>query len=63
LPLIGLPLGIVGLVLSCKGLRSDQRRLAIAGTVLNSICLLLTLANSAVGAYLAVTGQHALFQR
>ncbi len=63
LPLVGLPLGITGLVLSCKGLGSANRGLAIAGIALNSIGLLLTLANAAFGAYLAATGQHPLVPR
>lgn len=62
LPLVGVPLGITGLVLSCKGLGSDQRGLAIAGIVLNTIGLLLALANAAVGAYLVMSGKHPLFK-
>jgi hypothetical protein len=59
-PLAGFGTSIAGLVLSAKGLPSAQRGLAIAGLVLNTIVLLLSVANMAWGAYLAATGQHPL---
>lgn len=61
-PLAGLPVNIVGLILPIKGLPSQQRTLAIAGIVLCAIGLVLTVVNMAIGAYLAATGQHPLFQ-
>lgn len=60
IPLIGLPVTVAGLVLSVKGRRSGQASLAIAGMVLNGIALGLTLGNAALGAYLAVSGKHAV---
>jgi hypothetical protein len=60
IPLAGLPVTICGLVYGIKGLRSTQRGMAIAGVILSSICLVITLANAALGAYLGITGQHAL---
>jgi hypothetical protein len=61
-PLAGLPVNIVGLVLSIKGLPSQQRALAIAGIVLCAIGMVLTVINMAIGGYLAATGQHPLLQ-
>lgn len=49
LPIIGIPCGIVGLVLGIKGLKSSKRGMAIAGVVLCSITLALTLLNSVLG--------------
>lgn len=50
LPLVGFPVCIVGLVL---GIRKKYT----AGIVLNVIGLVLTTANSAIGAYMGATGQ------
>lgn len=36
--------------------------MAITGVVLNSISLVLTIGNAAVGAYMGATGQHPLLQ-
>jgi hypothetical protein len=60
LPILGLPLNIIGLILGIKALKSAGRGMAISGVVLCSIGLLLTIVNAAVGVYLAVTGQHQL---
>lgn len=57
LPIIGLPVTIIGVVMGSKGLKSSSRGMAIAGIVLSSIGLLLSLANAAWGAYLGATGQ------
>jgi hypothetical protein len=62
-PIVGLGTSITGLVLSAKGLPSGQRGLAIAGLILNSLVLVLSLGNMAWGAYLAATGQHPLFNQ
>lgn len=59
LPIVGLPLTITGLVLSVKGLTSAKRGQAIAGVILNSIGLLLSLVNAAIGAYMGMHGQLA----
>ncbi|HET6883689.1 MAG TPA: hypothetical protein VFI31_26280 [Pirellulales bacterium] len=53
---------IAGLICSIKGRGSSQSGLALAGIILNSIGLVLTLLSAVFGAYLAVTGQHPLVQ-
>jgi hypothetical protein len=63
LPIIGLPVTITGLVLGCKGLNSTNRSSALAGVILCTIGLILSVGNAAVGAYLGATGQHPLFKR
>lgn len=62
-PIVGLGTSITGLVLSAKGLPSGQRALAIAGLVLNTIVLLLSLGNAVWGAYLAASGQNPLLNQ
>ena len=57
IPLFGLPITIVGLVLGCRSVSGDGRGMAIAGIVLNTIGLVLTVINGAIGAYLGATGQ------
>ena len=57
IPLLGFPGTIVGLIMGILGLQSTYRGKAIAGIVLCSICLLLTLINSIIGAYLGATGK------
>ncbi len=61
LPLCGLPLSVVGLGLGVMGLRSSQRRLAMAGIALCALGLLLGLSNTILAAYLGVPDQ--LFQQ
>jgi hypothetical protein len=58
LPILGLPMTIVGLVMGFKGQRSPNHGLAIAGLVLNTIGLMFSIANWALGAYLIASGQH-----
>ena len=62
LPIIGLPVTIVGLVMGCKGLDSSNRGIAMAGVILSVIGLVATIINAAWGAYLGVTGQHPLLR-
>ncbi|MDR0746842.1 MAG: hypothetical protein LBE89_02995 [Helicobacteraceae bacterium] len=58
IPLFGFPITITGLVLGVKGRKvQEERSLATAGFVLSIIGLTLTVINSAIGAYLAATGQ------
>jgi hypothetical protein len=59
-PLIGLPITVVGLVLGANDLQSPHRRAARIGVILCIIGLGLSLINAAVGAYLGATGQHGL---
>jgi len=60
LPIIGLPVTIIGLVFGIKALNGPSKGMAIAAVVLCSLGLMLTLVNVAAGIYLAVTGQHPL---
>jgi 4-amino-4-deoxy-L-arabinose transferase-like glycosyltransferase len=60
LPIVGLPLNLVGLSLGIKALGRGKSGMAVAAIVLCSIGLALTLANAILGAYLGATGQHAL---
>ena len=57
LPILGLPMTITGLILGIVDRQGPKRGLAIAGIVLNSIGLLLSVLNAAYGAYLGATGQ------
>jgi hypothetical protein len=57
IPLFGFPVTITGLVFGIKALGRPQNGMAIAGTVLCGLGLVLTAINSAVGAYLGATGQ------
>ena len=54
LPILGLPATITGLILGIIGKKRGARKMAIAGIILCVITMLLTLANSILGAYLAV---------
>lgn len=62
IPIIGLPIGIVGLVLGIKGSKKSGKGMAIAGIVLSTICLVLTIINSTLGAYQGFKGE-AWFQQ
>lgn len=57
LPIVGLPVTIVGVVMGAKGRNSSNRGVAVAGLVLSIIGLILTVINAAIGAYLGATGQ------
>ena len=56
-PLLGYPITIVGLILGTLGIKKGGKGMAIAGIILCTNTLLLTIANSALGAYLGATGQ------
>lgn len=60
LPLVGLPVAIIGLVYGIKGLKSLKHRVAIIAIVLSSVGLVATIANASIGAYQGATGQHPL---
>lgn len=49
IPLLGLPIAVVGLVLSAKALRRHRNGVAIAGTVVGGIAVALCLINAAMG--------------
>lgn len=57
IPLFGFPVTITGLVLGIIGIRRGGKGMAIAGIVLCSITLALTLINSVIGAYLGSQGK------
>ena len=57
LPLVGVPVGIAGVVLSIQGMKSARPGMAGAGLALGILCLVLSVANAAIGAYLGATGQ------
>ena len=57
LPLAGFPVSIVGLILGCIGIKSENKSIGTAGMVLSIIGLVACIANSAIGAYMGATGQ------
>lgn len=63
LPILGLPVTVVGVAMGVKGREGSRRGMATAGLVLSIIGLVLTVINAAIGAYLGATGQHPLFQK
>jgi hypothetical protein len=63
LPIIGLPVTIVGLVLGIMARTSSKRGMAIAGIVLSIIGLALSVVNGAMGVYLLSTGQNPLLHK
>lgn len=56
IPLIGYPVTIVGLILGVVGMKKGGKGMAIAGIIMCAITLILTLGNSILGAYMAVSG-------
>lgn len=50
IPLFGFPITILGIIFSSLGLKSSKKNLAIAGLVLSIVFLLVTMANSFLGA-------------
>lgn len=55
LPVAGFPVTIIGIVLGVIGMKKGGRGMAIAGIIMCSITLLLTLINSILGAAMAVS--------
>jgi hypothetical protein len=58
LPIAGFPLTLSGLLYGMAALKTPSRGMAAAGIALNSIGLVLSLRNAALGAYLALAGRH-----
>lgn len=54
LPIVGLPVVIVGLIFSICNIKSKKRTLNIVGTVLCSIFLIVTIINSVLGIILFI---------
>jgi len=61
LPLLGFPVSIIGLIMGVIGQKSTKKNMATVGLVLSIICLVATIINASIGAYLGCTGQHPLF--
>jgi hypothetical protein len=57
LPIVGLPVTILGLVFGIRALRSRSREMALSAVVLSTVGLVATIVNSAIGAYMGATGQ------
>ncbi len=57
IPLFGYPVTIVGLILGVTGRNKGGKNLAVAGIILCTITLVLTLINSIAGVYMGLTGQ------
>ncbi len=60
LPIVGIPVTIVGIVKGVQAWKSSKHTLAVAGVVLSIIGLVLAIINMAIGAYIGATGQHPL---
>ena len=58
IPLVGFPVCITGLILGIIGIKKGGKGMAIAGIIMCSITLLLTLGNSILGAIIAVSAQQ-----
>lgn len=57
LPLVGYPVTIVGVVMGAFGIKSEKKSFGTAELIMSIIGLVLTVANSAIGAYRGATGQ------
>ena len=62
IPFFGLPIGVVGLVMSILGRKSDKKGRATAGIILSSIGLIATIAYATFSAYLVVSGKLKVFK-
>ena len=58
IPLLGFPVCITGLILGIIGIKKGGKGMAIAGIIMCSITLLLTLGNSVLGAMIALSAQQ-----
>ena len=58
LPIVGFPVCLTGLILGIIGIKKGGKGMAIAGIIMCSITLLLTLGNSILGAIIAVSAQQ-----
>lgn len=54
LPLVGIPLAIIGIVLGVMGMKSTKRTLAIIGIVFCVLSLIAGIGNSVVGAVMSI---------
>ena len=58
IPLLGFPVCITGLILGIIGIKKGGKGMAIAGIIMCSITLLLTIGNSVLGAIIALSAQQ-----
>ena len=58
IPLLGFPVCITGLILGIIGIKKGGKGMAIAGIIMCSITLLLTIGNSILGAMIALSAQQ-----
>ena len=58
IPLLGFPVCITGLILGIIGIKKGGKGMAIAGIIMCSITLLLTIGNSVLGAMIALSAQQ-----
>ena len=54
-PLVGFPITIVGIILGIMSLRSESKGFAVAGIVLSSVGLVLTVLNAILGVVMMLT--------
>lgn len=57
LPIVGFPVCLTGLILGIIGIKKGGKGMAIAGIIMCSITLLLTIGNSVLGAMIALSAQ------
>jgi len=62
IPLIGLPIAIVGLILTVKRRASQPDKYTVS-FVLLILALCLSVVNAGIGAYMGATGQHAMVNK
>jgi hypothetical protein len=60
LPIIWLPIQIIGLVFGIKAWNSSNHTKAVVWVTLSIIGLVLTIINASIGAYMAINWQHAI---
>ena len=58
LPLVGYPVTIVGLILGCLARKNEKNGLNLAGIILSTITLILTLGNSILGVILVYSQMY-----
>ena len=58
LPIVGFPVCLTGLILGIIGIKKGGKGMAIAGIIMCSITLLLTIGNSVLGAMIALSAQQ-----
>jgi hypothetical protein len=63
IPILGLPITIVGLVFGINGLKSLKKKTAVAGIILCILFLVLSIINASIGAYEGATGQNPLVNK